>query len=234
MNTVGSNLPPLLLGFILARRSETNQTNTVYDPHSSVPAIHCSQSHYGCCPDGHTSAGGPQGLGCPHVPAAAPTAVQPSCVQTRYPAYHYSVVEVTYGVLCLVSLSWLCDRSDQRLFGVTSDHHNTAKWPHWGFRNYFWLKLSVQNVLLFVLPPVFVLCVSYGCCQDGVTTAQGPNKEGCVEYVAPAPTVSKHEVLYMGHGGERLLSRSAIKTGGLFVCLWLEILCGHFLSSCYP
>ncbi|KAE8290308.1 Papilin Precursor [Larimichthys crocea] len=67
-----------------ARRSETNQTNTVYDPHSSVPAIHCSQSHYGCCPDGHTSAGGPQGLGCPHVPAAAPTAVQPSCVQTSY------------------------------------------------------------------------------------------------------------------------------------------------------
>ncbi|TKS87149.1 Papilin Precursor [Collichthys lucidus] len=67
-----------------ARRSETDQTNTVYDPHSSVPAIHCSQSHYGCCPDGHTSAGGPQGLGCPHVPAAAPTAVQPSCVQTSY------------------------------------------------------------------------------------------------------------------------------------------------------
>ncbi|XP_019133365.2 papilin [Larimichthys crocea] len=67
-----------------ARRPETNQTNTVYDPHSSVPAIHCSQSHYGCCPDGHTSAGGPQGLGCPHVPAAAPTAVQPSCVQTSY------------------------------------------------------------------------------------------------------------------------------------------------------
>lgn len=35
-----------------------------------------------------------------------------------------------------------------------------------------------------------VLSASYGCCQDGVTTSQGPNKEGCVEYVAPAPTVS--------------------------------------------
>uniref|UniRef100_A0A3B4B8Q7 Uncharacterized protein n=1 Tax=Periophthalmus magnuspinnatus TaxID=409849 RepID=A0A3B4B8Q7_9GOBI len=42
-----------------------NTTNTVDDPHSSAPAIHCSQSLYGCCPDGRTSAGGPQGLGCP-------------------------------------------------------------------------------------------------------------------------------------------------------------------------
>lgn len=36
-----------------------------------------------------------------------------------------------------------------------------------------------------------VLCVSYGCCRDGVTAAQGPNKEGCSEYVAAEPTVSK-------------------------------------------
>uniref|UniRef100_I3IV34 Papilin, proteoglycan like sulfated glycoprotein n=1 Tax=Oreochromis niloticus TaxID=8128 RepID=I3IV34_ORENI len=51
----------------LTRRPETRdptQTNTVYDPHSSAPALHCSQSYYGCCSDGHTSARGPQGLGC--------------------------------------------------------------------------------------------------------------------------------------------------------------------------
>ncbi|XP_073340080.1 papilin [Pagrus major] len=66
------------------RRPETDltQTNTVHDPHGSAPALHCSQSYYGCCPDGRTSAGGPQGLGCPY--AAAPTAVQPSCIQTSY------------------------------------------------------------------------------------------------------------------------------------------------------
>ncbi|XP_071353953.1 papilin isoform X2 [Trachinotus anak] len=65
-------------------RPETDptQTNTVHDPHSSVPALHCSQSYYGCCPDGRTSAGGPQGLGCPQAPAATP--VQPSCIQTSY------------------------------------------------------------------------------------------------------------------------------------------------------
>uniref|UniRef100_A0A3Q3VIU2 BPTI/Kunitz inhibitor domain-containing protein n=1 Tax=Mola mola TaxID=94237 RepID=A0A3Q3VIU2_MOLML len=49
-------------------------TNTVHDPHSSAPALHCSQSYYGCCPDGRTSAGGPQGLGCPRGP----------CRTTRY------------------------------------------------------------------------------------------------------------------------------------------------------
>ncbi|GLD47685.1 papilin, partial [Lates japonicus] len=66
------------------RRPETDatQTNTVHDPHSSAPALHCSQSRYGCCPDGRTSAGGPQGLGCPRAPA--PTPVQPSCIQTSY------------------------------------------------------------------------------------------------------------------------------------------------------
>lgn len=58
------------------------QTNTVYDPHSSVPAVHCGQSYYGCCPDGHTAAGGPRGLGCPR--GSTSTAVQPSCIQTSY------------------------------------------------------------------------------------------------------------------------------------------------------
>ncbi|KAM8916120.1 papilin isoform 2-T3 [Spinachia spinachia] len=49
---------------------------------NSAAALHCSQSHYGCCPDGRTSAGGPQGLGCPRGPAATP--VRPHCVQTSY------------------------------------------------------------------------------------------------------------------------------------------------------
>lgn len=69
---------------ISAHRPETDlsQTNTVYDPHSSAPVLHCSQSYYGCCPDGHTSAGGPQGLGCPRGPARA----RPSCTRSRFPA----------------------------------------------------------------------------------------------------------------------------------------------------
>ncbi|XP_029983154.1 papilin isoform X1 [Sphaeramia orbicularis] len=67
------------------RRTETvdsTHTNTVQDPHSSAPALHCSQSQYGCCPDGRTSAGGPQGLGCPR--AQSPTPVQPSCLLSSY------------------------------------------------------------------------------------------------------------------------------------------------------
>ncbi|XP_028250531.1 papilin [Parambassis ranga] len=61
---------------------DPRQTNTVHDPHSFAPALHCSQSRYGCCPDGRTSAGGPQGLGCPA--SSAPTFVPPSCIQTSY------------------------------------------------------------------------------------------------------------------------------------------------------
>ncbi|XP_071768905.2 papilin isoform X1 [Centroberyx gerrardi] len=67
------------------RRPETvdqTQTNTVHDPHNSAPALHCSQSYYGCCPDGRSTAQGPRGQGCPRGPA--PTPVQPSCVQTSY------------------------------------------------------------------------------------------------------------------------------------------------------
>ncbi|KAM6969242.1 LOW QUALITY PROTEIN: papilin [Tautogolabrus adspersus] len=67
-----------------ARRPETDptQTNTVHDPHDSAPALHCSQSRYGCCPDRRTSAGGPQGQGCPRAPT--PTSIQPACIQTSF------------------------------------------------------------------------------------------------------------------------------------------------------
>ncbi|XP_029688647.1 papilin isoform X3 [Takifugu rubripes] len=65
-----------------AQRPETEltQTNRLYDPHSAAPVPHCSQSYYGCCPDGHTPAGGPQGLGCPRDPAPA----RPSCTRSSY------------------------------------------------------------------------------------------------------------------------------------------------------
>ncbi|XP_026162820.1 papilin [Mastacembelus armatus] len=62
--------------------ADPTRTNTVHSPHSSAPALHCTQSYYGCCPDGRTSARGPQGLGCPQAPPSTP--VQSSCVQTRF------------------------------------------------------------------------------------------------------------------------------------------------------
>ncbi|XP_047467464.1 papilin isoform X2 [Mugil cephalus] len=76
---------PYVPDHAIGRRPETRdptQTNTVYDPHSSSLALHCSQSRYGCCPDGRVSAGGPQGLGCPQAPA--PTDAQPHCAKTSY------------------------------------------------------------------------------------------------------------------------------------------------------
>ncbi|XP_078797302.1 papilin isoform X3 [Oryzias latipes] len=63
-----------------ARRGD--QTNTIHDPHSSAPALHCSQSSYGCCPDRRSAALGPRGHGCPRAPTPGPG--QPPCIQTRY------------------------------------------------------------------------------------------------------------------------------------------------------
>ncbi|CAB1340540.1 unnamed protein product [Coregonus sp. 'balchen'] len=52
-----------------------HSTNTVYDPYSTaVVGPYCAQSYYGCCPDGHTSAGGHRGEGCS----------ADDCVRTRY------------------------------------------------------------------------------------------------------------------------------------------------------
>ncbi|XP_076612976.1 papilin b, proteoglycan-like sulfated glycoprotein [Chaetodon auriga] len=50
------------------------QTNIAYEPYPAVIGPHCAQSFYGCCPDGHTSATGPRGEGCP----------QDDCVRSRY------------------------------------------------------------------------------------------------------------------------------------------------------
>ncbi|XP_029114318.1 papilin isoform X2 [Scleropages formosus] len=47
-------------------------TSTLSDPQSRI--LHCSQSSYGCCPDGHTHARGSNGQGCP----------QNDCTQSRY------------------------------------------------------------------------------------------------------------------------------------------------------
>lgn len=40
------------------------------------------------------------------------------------------------------------------------------------------------------LPCVMITSLRYGCCQDSVTQAHGPNKEGCPEYVPLVPAVS--------------------------------------------
>ncbi|NP_001018400.1 papilin b, proteoglycan-like sulfated glycoprotein precursor [Danio rerio] len=54
-----------LRGFL----SYTHSPVSVYrpsDPYPTVTGPHCAQSHYGCCPDGHTTASGPRGEGCAH------------------------------------------------------------------------------------------------------------------------------------------------------------------------
>ncbi|XP_038158649.1 papilin [Cyprinodon tularosa] len=80
-----TSFQPYVPDHATAHRPDTRDPthiNTVRDPHGSSVALHCSQSYYGCCPDGRTSARGPQGLGCPQSPT--PTPVPSSCIQTSY------------------------------------------------------------------------------------------------------------------------------------------------------
>ncbi|XP_030643236.1 papilin [Chanos chanos] len=57
---------------------ESPQVNTVYDPHGSGLTPHCSQTQFGCCPDGRTPARGRRRQGCPHDSA------QPACTRSSY------------------------------------------------------------------------------------------------------------------------------------------------------
>ncbi|KAA0711513.1 Papilin Precursor [Triplophysa tibetana] len=56
----------------------TPQYKAVNSPYGTTVPPHCSQTRYGCCPDGVTLAGGPQRQGC------AQDADQPSCTRSRY------------------------------------------------------------------------------------------------------------------------------------------------------
>ncbi|XP_036398317.1 papilin-like isoform X2 [Megalops cyprinoides] len=56
------------------RPGDPHHSNTLHDPYNPVLGPHCSQSYYGCCPDGHTPASGYHGQGCP----------QESCTRSRY------------------------------------------------------------------------------------------------------------------------------------------------------
>uniref|UniRef100_A0A3Q3VIT3 Uncharacterized protein n=1 Tax=Mola mola TaxID=94237 RepID=A0A3Q3VIT3_MOLML len=115
----------------------------------SAPALHCSQSYYGCCPDGRTSAGGPQGLGCPRGPASAP--VQPSCIHTRYPALTSHFTKQVFKSLINV---WSRDLTCCVLFPQAAS------------------SLPAENA-------VQCRTTRYGCCYDRTTPAGGPNGEGC-------------------------------------------------------
>ncbi|KAG7254204.1 hypothetical protein CRUP_038540, partial [Coryphaenoides rupestris] len=138
-------------------------TNAVQDPHhhGSAPAIHCSQSQYGCCPDGRIAAGGLRGLGCPRAPATPPAtaAVEPTAA---------------------VQPAGTCARTSH---GCCRDGVTSARGPNKeGCREYV---AAVPTVSLRGrrLPPTTnaqqCRTTTYGCCYDRTTPAAGPAEEGC-------------------------------------------------------
>ncbi|XP_051954385.1 papilin-like [Xyrauchen texanus] len=52
-----------LRGFVPHTHDE-HSVHRPSDPYPPVSGPHCAQSYYGCCPDGHTAASGPQGESC--------------------------------------------------------------------------------------------------------------------------------------------------------------------------
>ncbi|TNN29543.1 Papilin [Liparis tanakae] len=149
-------------------------------PQGSAPALHCSQSHYGCCPDGRTSAGGPQGLGCPRLPAPVP--VRPHCAQTRYhtwrlaPGTHRSSER---PLVSLVNTEVTTERPEVFLdYGCCQDGATASRGPD--------REGCVERPAAPAAAPSLpaengARCrlSTYGCCYDRSTPAGGPTGESC-------------------------------------------------------
>ncbi|XP_023211883.1 papilin-like isoform X2 [Centruroides sculpturatus] len=142
------------------------------DPVSAKP---CHHTPFGCCPDGIAAAEGPDNLGCEDLASSGE-----ECVDSRYGCCPDGLTPADgpHGRGCpedgaVVRLptptaSTLCHRSR---FGCCPDG-TAARGPE---------GQGCTDVEGSGEPPADCGDTVYGCCPDGITTASGPQAEGCEE-----------------------------------------------------
>ncbi|KAK1793211.1 hypothetical protein P4O66_011611, partial [Electrophorus voltai] len=136
-------------------------------PTSTDLAPHCSQTPYGCCPDGRTPASDFWGQGC---------TTRPSCTHTRYGCCRDGVSQA------LGPNKEGCPEYVPPTPAVRICHSPCYKpgQPYWDntIIRYF---LPVSLFLSPCSQPSHVDChmSTYGCCYDGVSAASGAYGEGC-------------------------------------------------------
>ncbi|KAK6306827.1 hypothetical protein J4Q44_G00219750 [Coregonus suidteri] len=163
---------------VLRPDSVDPQTNTVYDPHSSGPAQHCSQSYYGCCPDGVMAAGGTGGLGCQRGSHRPPRPEQAVCTTTSFGCCGDGVT-ISQGSNREGCQEYGCINSR---YGCCRDGVSAAQGLNKeGCPEYVPPAPPTAPPLPLLSAENSIQCrlTTYGCCFDRMSAAAGPDGEGC-------------------------------------------------------
>ncbi|XP_067129548.1 papilin-like isoform X2 [Centruroides vittatus] len=135
---------------LIPPNNETCNEQSCVDVVSTETSVNCSESEYGCCPDGKTVAG-PNLDDCP---------AEPDCEESYYGCCldGFTAASGPFGVGCPDITT--CNETK---YGCCSDGNTIAKGPKFQ---------GCPDVRECELTP-------FKCCPNNITVATGPNQEGC-------------------------------------------------------